>query len=448
MCHSRPGGGGVGLTAGQTLEAANLPLPGVSATAPGRDYIAYLMQVEDKFSRGMKTHIQKTISARALVACSQASYGGIAGVYRELKMDWVDSHSYWEHPNFPGSAFDPNSYTIGNNAMVRSDGAGTPDGLAMHRGAGKPFTVYEYDHPAPNEFAAEMTPLIFAYAALQDWDGIFTFAWAGDDDDWRSDKIGGFFDQYGNTGKLAYMPWAAQLFLSGALKPAGNTMPLTVPTSQVADLKSRRMDYYFRASSKPSNAHDGKVSALDFFGRRAALKFSPDAKQVTTKYTQDWTYPALTWDHDNDRILVDTSTAKAIVGIVGGAGTVTMPGFFADIAPSARDFASLTLAARDGKPIATSTSLLLTAIDKAENPGLQWNAARTFATDAWAKGPVEVEVSTGTVTIKTSLKAATVYALGPDGKRKNEVPSQIANGALTFRIGPEHKTVWYQTVGK
>lgn len=38
---------------------------------------------------------------------------------------------------------------------------------------GKPYIVSEVKHPFPAEFAAEGIPILAAYAAFQDWDGIF-----------------------------------------------------------------------------------------------------------------------------------------------------------------------------------------------------------------------------------------------------------------------------------
>jgi hypothetical protein len=46
--------------------------------------------------------------------------------------------------------------------------------------AGKPYTVSEVNHPFPNEYACEGIPILAAYAALHDWDGIFWYTLAHD----------------------------------------------------------------------------------------------------------------------------------------------------------------------------------------------------------------------------------------------------------------------------
>jgi hypothetical protein len=429
----RPGGGGVDIAAGQSVEAGNLDIPGVSATPPGTDYVQYLMNVEDKYAQGLRTHI-RSLGCKTPVTCSQASYGGVAGVWRESRLDWVDMHSYWQHPSFPGRAFDPNNYRIQNTSLVKSDGAGTLDGLAMHRVAGKPFTVSEYDHPAPNEYAAEMTPIIFAYAAYQDWDGVFLFAY----EPTKGDKITGYFDQAMHPAKLAFMPWAANVFRRGDLIRTSHTMALTLPSSQVAALKGQGTDYSFWPDTK----------ANDFLTYRAALSFSPSAPKAAAKKEPLSKHPpAFRWNHDSDLITVDSSNSQAIIGFIGGKKAATTE-MSVDIAPSARNFAAIALTTKDGKRTRYSSSLLLTAVDKVENPGLKWNADRTFAEDSWKSGPTHAEVPSGTITIQTYAKSATVYALDATGKRMGKIDSTLVtsgpNPNLSFRIGPEHKTLWFE----
>lgn len=443
----RPGSGGIALAPGQRLEAGNLGLGQVSGSPAGVDYTHYLMTVEDRYCTALKTAITAT-GCKAAVACSQASYGGIAGAYRESKLDWVDMHAYWQHPSFPGAAFDPNNYRIENTPMTASSAAGVLDGLAMHRVAGKPFTVSEYDHPAPSEYSAEMVPLIFSYAAWQDWDGVFLFAY----ETARSEKITGFFDQQLHPGKLGFLPAAASLFLRGDLAPAPNGVLLTVPKNRVAGLKGLGSDYafwglaqtrYLQGSLK--NAPE-RVDAKSFLTFRAAVRFESDPGPLALGIQNlKPETEGFVWDHEAQQVRVSSPASKALIGKLGGRAS-RVPGFVAEVAPSARNFAVLTLTSRDGKPTQESSSLLLTALDKAENPGLQWNKERTFAADAWKQGPTQLSVPTATLHIATLAQNLTVWALDNTGRRVKEIPATLENGTLTLAIGPEHKTLWYELV--
>lgn len=442
----RPGSGGSSaLPPGQSLEAGTIGLGQVSGSVSGVDYTQYLMTVEDTYCRTMKQAVAAT-GCTAPVACSQASYGGIAGAYRESKLDWVDMHAYWQHPSFPGASFDPNNYRIENTPLSASSAAGVLDGLAMHRVEGKPFTVSEYDHPAPSEYSAEMVPLIFAYAAWQDWDGVFLFAYETE----RSEKIGGFFDQQLHPGKLGFLPAAAALFLRGDLAPAPNALQLLVPKNQISALKGLGSDYAFWGLSQTRFVQGSlkgapeKAEARSFLTFRTALRFEsdPGPLALSVQNLKPGT-GGFVWDHARQQVRVDSPASKALIGKLGGTAT-RVTGLVAEVAPSARNFAVLTLTSRDGKPTEQSGSLLLTALDKAENRGLRWNAERTFAADAWSAGPPELEVPTATLQIATKAQSVTVWALDGAGKRVTSVPATLENGTLTLAIGPEHRTLWYE----
>jgi len=438
----RPGGGQVELGPGESLEAGSIRPASIAATPRGRDWVEYLMQVEEKFTRGMYAYIKEDLGARASVACTQASYGGLGGVLRESRLDWVDMHAYWQHPWFPNRPWDSDDYRIGNTPMVREEYGGTLPGLAMHRVAGKPFTVSEYDHPAPNEWAAEMVPMIFAYAAWQDWDGVFTFAYHGDDQGWDRDRIEGFFDQAAHPGKLAFMPAAAQMFLRGEVPAAPEAQTLVVPQAQVPAIVAERRDYGFWSAAEGET-----VSGRDMVARRTNVRFVENGGGVRVERSGSAPgTPALVWrprDPAGALFTISSPSAKAVVGFAGGR-SIDVGGVQVAMQQTPRNFLSLTLVAKDGKPIEASSSLILTSVDKVENAGLQWNAERTYAAQSWQRGPTMAETVAATITIPTTARRASVFALDQTGARSKAVPSTLRAGRLTFRIGPEDGAVWYE----
>ena len=80
----------------------------------------------------------------------------------QSRLDVVDGHAYWQHPQFPGTPWDPVNWFQPNVSMVNTLGDdNTLAGLARQRVRGKPFTVTEYQHPSPNYYGAE-GPLLLA----------------------------------------------------------------------------------------------------------------------------------------------------------------------------------------------------------------------------------------------------------------------------------------------
>lgn len=153
-----------------SLETATVPLARPSDSPNGRDWIAFLLDVERRYVQTMRDYLTKELHARANVSGSQASYGGLGGALREGRSDYTDMHNYWEHPHFPRRPWDAVDWRIGNTSMTRERFGGTLKGLARYRSAGKPFTVSEYSHPAPSDYQAECLPMLAAFAALQDWE--------------------------------------------------------------------------------------------------------------------------------------------------------------------------------------------------------------------------------------------------------------------------------------
>jgi hypothetical protein len=442
-----PGGGDVELAKGENLEKGNMAMPGMSDTPSGRDFTAYLIDVERIFSQGIRDHV-RGMGITAPVACSQGSYGGAGGLLREARLDWVDMHNYWQHPSFPNRSWDSNDYRTGNTSMVRDPGLGTFQMLAMYRAKGKPFTVSEYNHPAPNEYTAEEIPMIFAYAAWQDWDGVFPFAYGGAKAD--EGKIGNFFDLANHPSRMAFMPAAAVMFLSGSVGPAPETQTLVISESKVPDLAARGTDWWlWGAALEPTGE---KVSATDFLYRRSSVEFYGRAvpARLETSRSGASNGTSLEWVKDKSKealFTVDSPQVKVIVGFLGGR-SVDLGGMKVAMDPTERNFLSLALAAMDGKPIPESGRLLLATVDKAENPGWEWNAERNFVRDAWGKGPTVAWGVPASVSVPTKAKRAKVYALDGTGARAGEVPAKLSGGRLEFRIGPEYKTLWYEVAAE
>jgi hypothetical protein len=434
------GGGGVDLAEGQTLESGGLDLPSIAANAQGRDFVSYLMQVEAQYVDAMRSVIKQEIGAKAPVLCSQASYGGLGGVLRESKLDLVDMHAYWQHPYFPNRAWDANDYRIDNTPMVRDANGGVLAALSMHRAAGMPFIVTEYDHPAPSEYAAEIVPLLYAYAAWQDWDGAFTFAYEGG----ASDKITGFFDVANHPAKMAFYPAAARIFLGDSVIPAAASQTLVVPEQRVPEVVARRTDYSFWSSADEAS----RPTLRDMLARRTAVRFVPgDAPLTVTREGESPSRPAFDWQSDggqtNALFTLVTPSAKVLVGDPAGR-SVQLDDVEVAAEPNPRNHVTLALTSMDGKPTRSSRSMLLTAIDKAENQGLEWNQPRTFAAKSWEKGPTLSWGISATVSIQTDATDLRVWALSGTGARRAPVESTLKDGRLIVHISPVDKTLWYE----
>ncbi len=405
------GGGQVRLPPGTTLEAGDLPLLAPADSPAGADLIACLMAIERQYAARLRARIRRA-GCPAPVTCSQAGYGGAAGLAREAGMDWIDTHAYWQHPSFPRRAWDREDWRIGNTSMVADAGGGTLFALARCRVAGMPFTVSEYDHPAPSEYAAESLPMLFAIAARQDWDGVFLFNYDVETGDLRTRaSIPAYFDQSSHPGKAGLLPSMALCFRTGRIPAAPAVLTLELPTAQLPRLTAATRGYawggesvWTLAGGTPVGLADGEQAApaggeqltlAELLSAQLAVRLTDGAAlrllrpraRVPRPNVVPGPPPAVAWRPAEGRFTFAVPTA---LGLCGRATTAAWREADAAVtlerAPAARNFGVLTLISLDGRPIPRAGALLLTALDKAENPGLQWNAERTFAANSQYAG--------------------------------------------------------------
>ena len=430
-------GGSLGLKAGESLAAGNVEAPSRTQNSPrGLAWTQFLAETERAYGEGMRTFLKKDLGVEANLIDTQASYGGVVGTYRESFNDFVDMHAYWQHPHFPGQAWDGGNWNIPNTPMAADKGGGNFMRLAVYRVAGKPFTVSEYDHPAPSHYAAEMFPMIASYAAVQDWDALFQFDWGGTDADVR--QIAGYFALQQHPGKLAFLPAAALMFRRGDVTTASGMARLAISATQAEEFTANN-------TSLPEVWKRGGLAVNDILTHRLELRFAPGGKPEVA-LTKEAGSPVV-WDTEAGLYTVSTPAAKAVVGRCTGKVT-RLDGVEFDVQANPHNFAVLTINAADGLPLARSGRLLLTAAGNVENTGMNWNANHTSVGKQWGHAPTICEGIEARVTINSEAKNINVYALDGAGARAGEVPVSVDAGKFFFNIGPRFKTLWYEVVTK
>ncbi len=195
-------GGAAGLAADEDLGTVHVHNGDPESAPRHDDWYRFLVDDETATYHGLQSFLHD-LGVKCPIT-GTIGFGPL-GTYVQSKMDFVDAHAYWEHPTFPHKQWDGNDWRIENKPMVDDPAHATLWSLAATRVAGKPFTVTEYQHPAPNDWAAECVPEIATFAALQDWDGVFLFAYSHNQE-YDKGRIASFFDIEGNPTKMPLMP--------------------------------------------------------------------------------------------------------------------------------------------------------------------------------------------------------------------------------------------------
>jgi hypothetical protein len=206
----RPGGR-EGLRADETPERGSVALfAGAETAARSADRTAFLVATEKKFFDGMRDFVRHDLKCAAPVTGTIVF--GAHGKAAQLGMDFIDSHAYWQHPSFPHRDWDMNDWLIGQKALTANPEHSTFKAMDGDRVPGKPFTVTEYNHPAPNDFQAECVPLLLAWAAQRDVDGIWLYTYAHAAESKGMDTLNSFFDVRENPAKLGFMALAPAIY--------------------------------------------------------------------------------------------------------------------------------------------------------------------------------------------------------------------------------------------
>ncbi|MFP4250081.1 MAG: carbohydrate binding domain-containing protein [Armatimonadota bacterium] len=426
-------GGTRGLPDGETLEGGTVSLPIASATEQARrDWLAFVVEIERRYTLEMYDFLKDELGVRAPVINTQATYGGVGGLLRESRVDYADVHAYWQHPRFPGRPWDGGNWYIPNTPMTAALGRDTLTRLSMYRLAGKPFTVSEYNHPAPNDYRAECMPMFAAMGALQDWDGLFQFCYGEHPEDWSTDEVDSYFRMSGDPAKLAMMPVAANLFRRGDVQRATQVMRLDIPTGEVADLVRQHGN-----DATPIWRGEG-VEPMEALTHRLEVGWNDGRMPVLSVAEADSTGPLpVQWgpvEDESATFVVDTAETTVLLGPVAGQTTEIGDVRF-EVGETSNGYAAVALTSVDGLPLTRSRRMLLVALNRVENQEMGWNEERTTVGREWGHGPAICEGVPLTVRIdgREDLRA---WALRGDGTRATEVEG------LSF--GVNHETVWYE----
>lgn len=442
----RPGGI-VGLEPGQKLEDDSVPIVmkgQMSVTAAARnDWVDFMWDTERDYWWGMYRFLKDELKCQPLVAGTQLGY---SPTHIQAGLDFCDAHSYWQHPHFPGRPWDPANWTVHNIALVNSP-AGTLGDLAARRVAGKPYTVSEYNHPAPNQLAAEGLPMIAAIGAFQGWDAIYSFAY-NHNERWEPRRIESFFDIKADPAKLAHSIACAAIFVRGDVK-AGDAAP-----SAWMPLQRERERLYRSLSAWGLKVGcDERHAILRWLGIALAehqkdippLPPLPADAKVLVSQTGE-----IRWDVSEKGagyFVVTAPRTKLFTGFVRGRTFDLGDSVSLAIGKTALDWATVTMTCIDGEGFGRPGRILIAATGDIHNKGAQLRdlgGGRVTLSNQWGDEPVMCEGVPAEITLPIAADRVKLYPLDESGNRREAAPVATKDGKALLKLGPDHRTIWYE----
>jgi len=436
-----------------------------------RDWVEFLWKLEEEYFKSMYTYLKNELKVKSLIIGTITS---CSTINIQAQLDAVDTHNYWSHPVFPDKPWDPENWYVVNEPMVNHPEGSTIPDIALRRVYGKPHFVTEYNHPAPNMYDAEAVVTLAAYAALQDWNGIF-FDY-GSYGDWDSKMIRGYFDVDQHPVKMASLIPAYMIFIRGDVNPSDELVVAQLSREKEVDVIVNGMTWAWRLID---GVHVGFQRGVPLVHRTALIvegNVMPSRmlmpREVDVKgpvYKSD--NGQVTWDvSDSGRgvIVVNTSRSIALIGFCGGKSydfdvVVIEPG-----KTLLEGWSLITLSVMRGDSLKDWRNLLLIAAGYTINNGtkiMEYSSGRVLAEGRvdlsevkqynggitcrrnWGKPPTLTEGVIVTVKIKTD-REIDVWALDNRGRRRQQVPVQDGGDYKTFTVGLEYATIWYEIVAE
>ena len=430
-------GGQEGLADDETLERDNVALFGGGETvARTQDRWRFLAETDKHFWDTMYGLIKRDLGCKALVTGTIVF--GPLGLYGQSGMDFIDAHAYWHHPNFPGRPWDAENWTVEQQAMVDHPEGATLPGLACARLAGKPFTVTEYNHPAPNDYQAECVPELASFAAAQDWDGVWLFDYGA-----AADHFRGFFDVASNSAKWGFMGAGAAIFRAGGIEPLGlgKSIPLAAagdlwPALALAQQRHGSAMLAVLADATPP----GKLRWTDLLSERIYASLSPvlqpDSSPARATRIR-WEPAAGGGEYSYEAV---GSGAWVWVGHAGsGAGDTAL------VRLDRPRFAAITVTCMDGLPFEKTARVLVAACGRCENTGMEFTPDRRSVGRHWGAGPVCIEAVDAAVRLPPALRRGNwrVQVLAADGSAVGAPEKLLLTDDGQFHLKAADRTMWH-----
>ncbi len=364
------------------------------------DFYTY---VETQFLMGMYNFIKNDLGVKSPVIGNADHTYWIPSqpmMRANSMLDFVDGHVYWQHPAIWG---------LRNTPMVNKPTESTIIKLARSPFLDRPFTVSEVNHPNPNEYVAEMIPILASYGAFQDWDGIYFYTFECKVGEKWSNFVTDQFDITLDPVKMSQMAVGAMLFSRADVKAAKQIVARSYTADQVTE--SMRLPMSERPYFTPGFPlslplrHGSRIQTLD--GKPTqAFEADPQPPYLSDTGELGW----YVTDGENGMVTINTPNTQGLVGFVRNNKQRTR-----HIMPEIKnDFCAITLSSLTTDPIQRSNKMLLTACSRWQNTGSQWNDRRTLW-DFWGTGPTLIEPVAGWLVLQDLDGAVDVSVTAIDG---------------------------------
>ncbi len=440
----------------QSATKGNVPLQDVYSGRPATTvFNVFLAEVEQDFFRRVRTFLREELKCGALLTDMNAWTNPVQMQAVRAEFDYVDDHFYVDHPRFLERPWSLPS-SCPNTSPVAGGAAGGRN-CAFTRLFGKPFTITEFNYSSPGKFRGVGGILTGALGAVQDWDGVWRFAYSHNHDSVARPAALNYFDVSSDPLNQAAERASLCLFLRGDIQPAQHAVTIQASAAQLLKSPAHSRDktppwHGLAWLTKVGWNMDGDdptlVGALRlplFDGRIDPLSGEAGASILGDLRKRGWLAAGNRTDaaknrfqSENGEVTIDASEDILTLDTERTAGGFAPAGKRIETGSASIEIldtdATVWISSLDEHPIPLSRRLLVTHLTDLQNTGARYAGRVRKVLLSWGKLPHLVQAGRATVTVRVKRpSAAKVYGLSVSGKRQGEITG-VKRGKDTLTI--------------
>lgn len=435
----------------QDAAKGNIPLgQAYGDSAASTVFNVFLAEVERDFFERTRRFLRQELGCQAMLTDLNAWHNPVQLQAVREAFDYVDDHFYVDHPEFLEKPWSLPSRCPNTSPIA----AGAPGGrsCAFARLFGKPFTITEFNYSSPGRFRGVGGILTGALGAVQDWDGVWRFAYSHSRDHLERPSAMNYFDMASDPLNQAAERASLCLFLRGDLAPARHAVALRASREELLVSPATSRDktppwhglaWLTRVGWSLGETGPGgrEELALPLTGGQ----MDPFAKDsgglvLAELRARGWLSPGQCEDpggknfqSESGEIAIDGEGNTLTLDTARTAGGFAPAGKRVETKAASIEIldtdATVWVSSLDGEPIRASRRLLITHLTDLQNSGLQYGDRRRQILLAWGKLPHLVQAGRAQVTLRLDrASAAKVYRLDASGRRGDEVAGIRAGG--------------------
>jgi len=400
--------------------------------------------IQKTYYRDMISHL-RALGVRIPIAGTNWMMN-VALLACQLEANFTDGHAY--HYSW---CWKPEEKRFNNEVMIGNQNT-LLGALSFTRVFSRPYFVSEWDNPWPNEWRAESSLLLAAVGSFQGWGGYCIHTYRYDNDESTtmighpitSECLGGVayrggvFDSFNDPAKFGLFYHAALIMRRGDVAPAKTEVAIKLKEArdgfgQVYKAYGAACEAQGVGSLVPGQTDPSRrlVNSTDELVDPKAGEVTSDTGELYRSWQKK-----MGW--------INTPNTKAVYGFVGGKGKIQLSGVAVTVVT---DFATIAISSLTDQPIEESTSLLLTAVGRADNTEVRYDEESglipyKIQTDP-GHGPILVEVIHADIVIRTNRPNLRVNAISPKGFFTGDLSYYYKDGAFHFSIGQEFPSMYY-----